>query len=242
MPGVRLPAKVDGLQVEIGCGLRPRLPLDEALFVDVSATACTKLQRAGARVIRASIDALPFASGTVSQLYLFDILEHVRDDIAVGRELARVTAANGWLILSTPLHAHRWHEFDRVVGHARRYNPQALVDLLYGFGFTFEGFARFGMRPRSPFLTRIGLYGMVHWPRTAFRWQERLLRLTQRRVQPTQLQRADVDEFLLRVADADGAVTAWRHRRPVEDEPCKTPMQPTEPGTGSRAIQAPWSK
>ena len=67
MPGVRTPADAQGLQVEIGCGLRPRLPLAAALFVDVSPTACAKLRRAGARVIRASIDALPFASGGVSQ-------------------------------------------------------------------------------------------------------------------------------------------------------------------------------
>jgi SAM-dependent methyltransferase len=214
MPGVRPPAKPEGLQVEIGCGLRPRLPLAEALFVDVSPTACTKLRRAGARVIRASIDALPFASGAISQLYLFDILEHVSDDVAAGRELARVSAANGWLVLSTPLHRHRWHEFDRVVGHARRYDPRALVDLLSGSGFTLESFARFGMRPRSSLLTRIGAYGLVHWPRTAFRFQERLLRLTQRRAQPTQLRRAGVDEFLVQAADADGVVTAWRHRRP----------------------------
>ncbi len=214
MPGVRAPAKAEGLQVEIGCGLRPRLPLAGALFVDVSPTACTKLRRAGARVIRASIDALPFASGAVSQLYLFDILEHVSDDVGVGRELARVSAANGWLVLSTPLHAHRWHEFDRVVGHARRYEPRALVDLLCGSGFTLESFARFGMRPRSPLLTRLAAYYLVHRPRTAFWFQEQFLRLAHRTAQPTQLRRAGVDEFLVQVADADGAVTAWRHSRP----------------------------
>jgi SAM-dependent methyltransferase len=214
MPGVEPLAKAEGLQVEIGCGLRPRLPLPEALFVDVSRTACTKLRRAGARVIRASIEALPFASGAISQLYLFDILEHIGDDVGVGRELARVSAANGWLVLSTPLHGHRWHEFDRVAGHARRYEPRALVDLLCGAGFTLEGFARFGMRPRSSLLTRLGAYCLVHRPRTAFRFQERILRLTQRWAQPTQLRRVGVAEFLLQVADADGAVTAWRHRRP----------------------------
>jgi len=211
MPGVRAPVEPDGLQVEIGCGLRPRLPLSEALFVDVSPTACSKLRRAGARVIRASLAALPFATGTVSHLYLFDILEHVSDDVQAGRELARVSAANGWLVLSTPLHVHRWDLFDRVAGHARRYEPPALVELLGGFGFTLEAFAHFGMRPRSAWLARLGAYYLVHWPRTAFRFQERLLRLTQRRARPTQLLRAGVEEFLAQAAGADGAVTAWRH-------------------------------
>jgi SAM-dependent methyltransferase len=213
MPGVRVPAQTEGLQVEIGCGLRPRLPLAEALFVDVSPTACAKLRRAGARVVRASIDELPFAPGSVSQLYLFDILEHVSDDVGVARELARVSAANGWLVLSTPLHEHRWDEFDRVAGHARRYEPRALVDLLSGFGFTLEGFAHFGMRPRRAWLAQLGAYYLVHRPRTAFRWQERLLHLTQRHAQPTRLRRGGVNEFLVQIAAADGAVTAWRHRR-----------------------------
>ena len=146
-------------------------------------------------MFRASIDALPFASGAVAQLYLFDILEHVSDDVGVGRELARVSAADGWLVLSTPLHGYRWNEFDRVAGHARRYEPRALVDLLCGFGFTLEGFAHFGMRPRSAWLARLGAYYLVHWPRTAFRFQERLLRLMQSRAQPTQLRRAGVDGF-----------------------------------------------
>jgi SAM-dependent methyltransferase len=210
MPGVRAPAKTHGLQVEIGCGLRPRLPLSEALFVDVSPTACAKLRHAGARVIRASIDALPFASGSVSSLYLFDILEHVRDDARAGRELARVSAAGGWLVLSTPLHAHRWDAFDRVAGHARRYEPRALVDLLCGCGFLFEGFAHFGMRPRSAWLARLGAYYLTHWPRTAFWLEERLLRLTQRWAQPTLWQRAGVDEFVTQIVKAGGAVTAWR--------------------------------
>lgn len=215
MPRVQAPETANGLQVEIGCGLRPRLPLSDALFVDISTTACSKLQRAGARVICASIHALPFASGTISQLYLFDILEHVSDDIGVSRELARVSAAGGGLVLSTPLHAHRWHEYDRVVGHVRRYDPRALVDLLGACGFTLTGFAPFGMRPRSRLLTRLAAYYLVHWPRTAFRFQERFLRLAQRRAQPTRLQRAGVDEFLAQAADADGAVTAWRHHRPA---------------------------
>jgi len=213
MPGVLTPATVEGLQVEIGCGLRPRLPLSEALFVDVSATACAKLRRAGARVIRASLDALPFASGTVSHLYLFDILEHVGDDREAGRELARVSAADGWLVLSTPLHGHRWDAFDHLAGHARRYEPRALVELLDGFGFTFDGFAHFGMRPRSALLARIGGYCLVHWPRTAFRFQESLLRLAQRGARPLPLRHVGVEEFLLQVANADGAVTAWRRRR-----------------------------
>lgn len=215
MPGVEGSAGGDGVRLEIGCGLRPRLPLSDAVFVDVSATACAKLRRAGARVVCADIHALPFASGSISELYLFDILEHVGDDVGVVRELARVSAADGWLVLSTPLHSRHWHEFDRIVGHARRYEPQALVDLFGGCGFALEGFAHFGMRPHSALLTRVAGYYLVHWPRTAFWFQEQFLRVTQRKARPTRLQPGGVKEFLSRAVEAEGAVTAWRHRRAV---------------------------
>src|SRR5258707_685621 len=69
MPGVQGPPESAGLHVEVGCGLRPRLPLTAALFVDISRVACAKLQRAGARAICASVYALPFAPGVVSRLY-----------------------------------------------------------------------------------------------------------------------------------------------------------------------------
>jgi hypothetical protein len=76
------------------------------------------------------------------------VLEHVSAEGRVSRVRARQCTV-GWFVLSTPLHLHRWHEFDRVVGHARRYEPRALVDLRCGSGFALEGFALFGMRGRG---------------------------------------------------------------------------------------------
>lgn len=163
LPGVVTPVREPGIQLEIGCGLRPRLSLSEALFVDVSPSACAKLKRAGARVLRASIDALPFADGTISQLCLFDVLEHVGDGVAVGDELARVCARNARLVVSA----------------------------------------------------RLGASWLTRWPRAAFRWQERALRLFRGRWQPTRLRPAGVDEFVAEVMSADGAVTAWRRLDPL---------------------------
>lgn len=209
MPSIAMPT-AGGLQVEIGCGLRPRLVLTEALFIDVSPAACRKLRAAGANVVRASVEALPLQAGTVAQLYLFDVLEHLADDVRVLGELARVVGEDGWLILSTPLHRQAWHDYDRAVGHARRYEPVALIELLESEGFQLQGFAPFGMRPRSRLLTWLGAYYLTHWPDTAFRFQERVLRWTNRRAHSLPLRWAGVDEFLTEARQADGVVTAWR--------------------------------
>jgi SAM-dependent methyltransferase len=208
MPGVAL--ATGAVQVEVGCGLRPRLPLGRAVFVDLSRTACAKLARAGARPVCATIAALPFATARVGAVHAYEVLEHVEDDRAVLAELARVLAPGGLLVLSTPLHRARWQEFDRVVGHARRYEPAALLATIETHGFALEGFAPFGMRPRSRLLNRLGIYYLTRWPRTAFRFEERFLRLRVSRDAALIVQRGDRDDLLRAAPAMDGVVTAWR--------------------------------
>jgi SAM-dependent methyltransferase len=208
--GVVAPAGRPGRVVEVGCGLRPRLPIETALFVDVSRTACAKLRRAGAPSVCASVDRLPFRAGTVRALHAYEVLEHVEDDAAAVAELRRVLAADGLLVVSAPLHPGRWDGFDRVVGHARRYDAAALVALMEGHGLTLEGFAPFGMRPRGRLLTRLGLYYLTRRPRLAFRYEERFLRLSRAARAPVIVQTGGAADFIAAAATMDGAVTAWR--------------------------------
>jgi SAM-dependent methyltransferase len=208
MPGVA-PARERTLELEIGSGLRPRLPLDRAVFVDLSRTACTKLARAGARTVCASIARLPFARASVGAIQAYEVLEHLDDDAVAVGELARVLAPGGRLVVSTPLHGDRWHAFDRIVGHARRYEPAALVALMESHGFALDGFAPFGMRPRSRILTRLGAYFMERWPRVAFRYEERFLRRMHADDAVVIVRHADAATFLREAAALDGTVTAW---------------------------------
>ena len=209
MPGV--PAPADGeIVVELGSGLRPRLPLDTAVFVDVSRTACRKLGRRGARAVCGSVGELPFTAGSVRAVHAYEVLEHVEDDAAAVRELARVLRPGGLLVVSTPLHPRRWDDFDRVVGHARRYAPEALVGLLEQHGFALDGFAPFGLRPRGRLLTRLGLYYMTRRPALAFRFEERFLRLTGATRGVVVIRTGGRDDFLREARAMDGAVTAWR--------------------------------
>lgn len=210
MPGVVGAVGVPGPRIEVGCGLRPRLPLDGTIFVEVSPAACTTLRRAGACVVRANADALPFRAGVLGEAYLFDVLEHLSDDRRVVRELARVLRPDGLLVLSTPLHARLWQAYDRLVGHARRYEPTGLVRLLAEVGFRIAGLAPFGIRPRSRFLGRLGLFCLARWPERALRFEEHFLRRFGPR---TPVRLADVatpEELVREAAPLAGAVTAWR--------------------------------
>jgi SAM-dependent methyltransferase len=209
LPGVQT-APADRAVVELGSGLRPRLPIDDAIFVDVSRTACTKLAGQGARAVCGSATTLPFGTGTLGAVHAYDLLEHLEDDVAAVGELARVLAPAGHLVLSTPLHEGRWQTFDRVVGHARRYDPESLIALLAHHGFALDAFAPFGVRPRSALLNRLGVYYLTHWPRLALRCEETFLRLTRHTDRVLVVRRADAATFVREAADLDGAVTVWR--------------------------------
>jgi|SRR5579862_690676 len=208
MPGVRT-AAAGTPTVEIGPGLRPRLALDRAVFVDVSRTACAKLRGAGALALCATVARLPFRSAAVAAIHAYDLLEHLTDDRAAVSELARVLVLGGRLVLSTPLHGDRWHAFDRIVGHARRYDPSHLVALMEEHGFTLEAFAPFGMRPRSRLLTWLGAYFLRRWPRLALEHEEWFLRRAKSTDDVVIVQRTDATTFAREAADLDGVVTLW---------------------------------
>src|SRR5258705_11080582 len=65
-----------------------------------------------------------------------NVLEHIEDDAA---ELANALAAlrpNGHLLVFVPALAWLYGDFDRQVGHFRRYTKRGLCDLVAGAGFT----------------------------------------------------------------------------------------------------------
>ena len=154
-------------RLEVGPGLRPRLPLAGTSFVDMSAPAVAKLRARGARAVTGWITALPFRERSFELVSALDIVEHVDDEDLALRELARVAGDGAALLLSVPLHPARWTRFDTLVGHRRRYEPAALRAALARHGFEVERSAAYGMQPAWPRLVEIGLWFLEHRRRRA---------------------------------------------------------------------------
>lgn len=163
-----------GACLEVGPGLRPRLPLDRSWFLEASPPAVRKLRAAGARALVGDVCDLPFATGAFSLVAAFDLVEHVADDARVFRELARVLGKGGALLLSIPIHATWWTPFDDLVGHYRRYEPAALLALLGAHGFALEQSATFGMAPRSWWIQRFAMWVLRSYRERAMWWYNRV--------------------------------------------------------------------
>jgi SAM-dependent methyltransferase len=192
-----------GLRLEIGPGLRPRLPIAETFFVDISTEALSRLRDRGGYVALATATGIPFPDVTFDLVCAFDIVEHVEDDDACFSELARLAKPGSIMLLSVPLHLSRWSRFDEIVGHYRRYDPILLAEKLQGHGFVIERSAPFGMRPRSSSLASMAMDLLAQHPVQGF-WcyNNVLLPLAIKRQKPLKLYNGvvasdHVDDLLL---------------------------------------------
>ena len=162
-------------RLEIGAGMRPRLPLRGTHFVDISRPALRALGAAEGLPAAGEIGALPFGDAAFDLVCAFDIVEHVRDDGRALAEIARVTRPGAPVVLSVPLYMHAWTFFDDLVGHRRRYEPETLAALLAAHGLVLERSAAYGMQPRSTFLLRLGMWWLEHHREHAMRMYDRII-------------------------------------------------------------------
>ncbi|MGH7860479.1 MAG: class I SAM-dependent DNA methyltransferase [Candidatus Binatia bacterium] len=174
-PLIRAVSQSASERLEVGPGLRPRLPIEKSRFVDISRAALRRLQQRGATAVLGEITSLPFPDAHFDLVAAFDIIEHVADDRPVFRELARVLKEGGVFVFSVPLHARLWTDFDALVGHFRRYEPEALERSIAEHGFVLERSAIFGMQPRSRWLLDLATRMLRRHRATAMRWYNRVI-------------------------------------------------------------------
>jgi SAM-dependent methyltransferase len=125
-------------------------------------------------VCRADVAALPFADGSFAAAVLGEVLEHVPDDEAALREVARVLRPGGHVAISVPA-GERLGPSDRWAGHLRRYTRSKLlnvcaraglrVDRCVAWGFPFSALYHRHLYERR--LDRHGAAPPRRWERPA---------------------------------------------------------------------------
>ncbi len=121
--------------LEIGPGTRPKLPLADTTFVDTSRIAVEKLKEQQANAMLSDVAAMPFPASSFGLVCAFNLLGTVADDTLALREIMRVVKQDGFVVLSLPLHMHKWTYSDQLLGTVRRYNPAVIYELLQQIGF-----------------------------------------------------------------------------------------------------------
>lgn len=86
------------------------------------------------RALAGDVGALPVADASVDVAVCAEVLEHVDDDAAAARELARALRPGGLLVVTVPANPDRYDWTDAWAGHRRRYRATELAALLAGAG------------------------------------------------------------------------------------------------------------
>lgn len=101
-------------------------------------------QRVSCHLVQGDIHRLPF-SERFDLIGVFDVLEHLQDDMGVLHDLRLALAPTGALLLTVPAHPSLWSYHDDVAHHCRRYEPTTLEDKLRHAGFRVEYITQYMM-------------------------------------------------------------------------------------------------
>jgi SAM-dependent methyltransferase len=126
--------------LDVGCGtgtmLRELRRYGRVKGVDADEQAVRLCRRRGIEdVEQVSPGPLPFDDGSFDLVTALDVVEHVDDDVAMLRELRRVLAPGGTLLVSVPAFAFLWGAQDEIAHHKRRYRAPELRERLLAAGF-----------------------------------------------------------------------------------------------------------
>jgi SAM-dependent methyltransferase len=89
-------------------------------------------QRRLRTVINATIAEAAFRTGSIPNVGLFDVLEHIEDDSMFVRELCDIVRPGGFLYLTVPAFNWLWSMSDVDAMHYRRYTKRSLENVLAG--------------------------------------------------------------------------------------------------------------
>lgn len=96
-------------------------------------------KRRGLRtVICASSDSARFNPTSLPAVGLFDVVEHMADDLAFLRSMHAALIPGGRIYLTVPAHAWLWSDEDTIAGHFRRYSLAMLTDVVRRAGLRVE--------------------------------------------------------------------------------------------------------
>ena len=97
----------------------------------------------GLTVIRAVLKPGLFASDKIPAIGLFDVIEHIADDVTFLKTCRAALTPGGYVYLTVPALGVLWSSDDEFAGHYRRYSRNTLAETLSKAGFELVALSAF---------------------------------------------------------------------------------------------------
>lgn len=106
------------------------------VLLEPGITGCTNAKSRGIRnVICATTDTAKFMPASLPAVGLFDVIEHIQDDLGFLQSLYKTMKRNGLVYLTVPAYKTLWSSEDEVAGHYNRYSLKEIIKVLKVAGF-----------------------------------------------------------------------------------------------------------
>jgi SAM-dependent methyltransferase len=133
------------LVLEVGCGtgnvlqaLRKACPQGKVVGLDLWFDGLSHAQRrSDGFLVQGDVRNCPFGK-QFELIGMFDVLEHVPEDVETLSALRRLLRTGGKLLLTVPAHKYLWSYYDEAAFHCRRYSAEELRRKLTAAGFEVE--------------------------------------------------------------------------------------------------------
>lgn len=86
-------------------------------------------------VVCSTVEQIEFKTRTLPAIGLFDVLEHIEDDVSFLAQLKALLQEGGYLYLTVPAYGFLWSQEDVYAQHFRRYTLSSLCRKLQSVGF-----------------------------------------------------------------------------------------------------------
>jgi SAM-dependent methyltransferase len=111
----------------------------ETVLVEPGEPGAANAKRRGVEtVICATTSTAGFRASTLGAIGLFDVIEHIEDDLAFLHSMRNLLKPGGRLYVTVPAYPLLWSGEDPAAGHFRRYTGQSIGAVVQRAGFTLE--------------------------------------------------------------------------------------------------------
>jgi SAM-dependent methyltransferase len=138
------------LVLEVGCGtgtvlktLRQACPEGKVVGMELWFDGLRfAQQRSDGPLVQGDVRHCPFGK-PFDLIGMFDVLEHIPEELETLSALRDALAPEGRLILTVPAHQYLWSYFDQAAQHCRRYSAREIRARLVQAGFEVEFLSQF---------------------------------------------------------------------------------------------------
>lgn len=128
----------------------------KTVLIEPGIQGCLNAQKRNLEtIVCATLQSASINKNTIPSIGLFDVVEHIKDDVAFLTEIHDYLEKNGIVYITVPAYQFLWSNEDDDAGHYRRYTNKELESKLnkIGFEIIYKTYI-FSILPLPIFLTR----------------------------------------------------------------------------------------